>query len=141
MKKTVSLLLAFVMVLSLGACGGGKDKKAFDAAEAAYKNVNAAYEITAEFGSDVYEAWRLAIYDKKEVQNEGYAYLAKKLDLSKEEVLEGAAYALADIGGDKWEECTKEEKTRSCFVNTIRYIIGMKSTGGLAKREAESGKV
>ena len=64
MKKIITLTLAFVMCLSLCACGGG-DKKAFEASKAAYDNVDIAYEITEQFGSDLYEAWRLGIYERK----------------------------------------------------------------------------
>lgn len=111
MKKLLALMLAAALALSLAACGGGKTKKAFEASKEAYQNVNAAYEITSDYGSDIYEAWRLGIYDDDEIIDEGCSYLAKELNLSQEEIEAGVAYSLAEMVGNEWEECTDEEKS------------------------------
>lgn len=110
MKKIASLALAAIMVLPLTACGGGKNKKAFEASKAAYDNVNAAYAITADFGSDIYEAWRLGIYDDDEVVSGGCAYLAKELHISEGEIAAGVAYSFAKFSDKEWDELSEKDK-------------------------------
>lgn len=106
MKKLIALLLILVMCLSLAACGGG-EKKAFEASKAAYDNIDIAYEITEQFGSDIYEAWRLGIYDGDEVLKDGAAHLATELSLSADEIRAGAVYVLYQ---DEWDTMSEEEK-------------------------------
>ena len=106
MKKYISLFLVIVMCLSLAACGGG-EKKAFEASKAAYDNIDIAYEITEQFGSDIYEAWRLGIYDDDEILDDGAAHLATELSLSADEIRAGAVYT---IYKDKWDTMSDEEK-------------------------------
>jgi len=106
MKKLVALLLILVMCLSLAACGGG-EKKAYEASKAAYDNIDIAYEITEQFGSDIYEAWRLGIYDDDEVLENGAAHLATELSLSADEIRAGAVYVLYQ---DEWDTMSEEEK-------------------------------
>lgn len=110
MKRIVAFVLAIGMAMSISACGGGKDKKAFEASKTAYENVNAAYEITENFGSDIYEAWRLGIHDDDEVMRDGCAYLAKELSISEDEIAMGVAYSIAEIGGKNWDELSEEDK-------------------------------
>lgn len=105
MRKFVALFLATVMCLSLTACGGGKDKKAFEVSKEAYDLVNSAYEITESYGSDIYEAWRLGIYEDDEVIDGGCSYLAGELSLSEDEIAIGVAYAL----GEEWENISEDE--------------------------------
>ncbi len=110
MKKFIALCLAFAMCLSLCACGGG-DKKAFEASKAAYDNIDIAYEIAEQFGSDVYEAWRLGIYDDDEILDDGCAHLATELNLSEDEIRDGVVYVvLCNISGENWEDVSEEEK-------------------------------
>lgn len=110
MKKHVAITLALTLIVSLTACGGGKNKQAFEASKAAYANINDAYEIVGEYGSDIYEAWRLGIYDKDEIIGEGYSYLAKELALQENELLDGIVYTIAEELGDGWEACSEEDK-------------------------------
>ncbi len=110
MKKIVSLILAMTMALPLSACSGGKDKKAFEASKAAYDNVNSAYEITEKYGSDIYEAWRLGIYEKKDLQKNGCSTLAKELSLTEDEIAAGAGYTAAKVVGENWDSLSEEEK-------------------------------
>lgn len=124
MKKPLTLVLAVALALSLTACGGGKSKKAFEASKEAYQNINAAYELTADYGSNIYEAWRLGIYDKDEIMDGGCSYLAKELNLSQEEVEAGAAHLVAEAFGASWDECTDEEKN-SYKVMADSYFRGM----------------
>ena len=108
MKKIIAFLLAAVLLLSLCACG--KDKKAFEASKIAYDEINTAYEITEQFGSDIYEAWRLGIYEKDDVLDDGVAALASELSLSKTEIQDGVTYTIYEIVGDDWDEITDENK-------------------------------
>lgn len=121
MKKLFTFSLVTTLILSLASCGGGKTKKAFEASKAAYQNVNAAYEISEVFGSDIYEAWRLGIYDDEEIIDEGCSYLAKELHLSKDELEEGAAYTIASLSGDDWETCTNEDKNK--YKKMVDYMF------------------
>lgn len=108
MKKTIAFLLAVVLLLSLCACE--KDKKAFEASKIAYDEINTAYEITEQFGSDVYEAWRLGIYEKDDVLDDGVATLASELSLSESEIRDGVAYTFYDILDQNWDEVSDEDK-------------------------------
>lgn len=106
MKKLIALLLFLVMCLSLAACGSG-EKKAFEVSKSAYDNIDIAYEITEQFGSDIYEAWRLGIYDDDEILENGAAHLATELSLSADEIRAGAVYTLYQ---DEWDTMSEEEK-------------------------------
>ncbi|MFR1402805.1 MAG: hypothetical protein ACLTG4_01335 [Oscillospiraceae bacterium] len=110
MKKALSFVLAAVMLLSFSACGGGKNKKAFEVSKAAYNNVNSAYQITEEIASDVYEAWRLGISEKSNIAMGGCTYLAGKLHISKDEIVTGVAYTMAKRSGLNWDELSSKEK-------------------------------
>lgn len=109
MKKAYSFLLVLALCLSLCACGG--TKKAFEASKAAYDTIDIAYTITEEFGSDIYEAWRMGIYDDEEILDEGCSYLATELSLSEDEIRDGVAYFLAtDVFQENWDSATDEDK-------------------------------
>lgn len=109
MKKLTAIILVLVMCVSMTACGGG-NKKAFEASKAAYDNVDIAYEITEQFGSDLYEAWRLGIYDDDEILEDGVAHLATELSLSEDELKEGVGYVMAEMTGEDWFEMSDEDK-------------------------------
>lgn len=109
MKKLVSLLLVLSLSLSLCACGG--DKKAFEASKAAYDSVDIAYDIAEQFGTDIYEAWRLGIYDDDEILKNGIEHLDSELSLNEDELREGVAYVMAvNIAGEDWSELSDEDK-------------------------------
>lgn len=110
MKKLISLILAFVVCLCFTACGG--EKKAFEASKAAYENIDTAYQITAKYGSDIYEAWRMGIYDDDEILDDGAEHLAKELSLSVDEIRTGAAYTIITITGVDWDELPEDDKTK-----------------------------
>lgn len=136
MKKIIAFILVAVMCTSIAGCGKtmcsvdgceneavedrrNKDdycskhfanQKAFKASKEAYEYIDAAYVITEELGSDIYEAWRLGIYDRDEIVDEGIEYLADELSLDEDEVRYGLAYALTDLAGDSWDELSDEEK-------------------------------
>lgn len=109
MKKVLVLILVAVMCVSLTACVGG-NKKAFEASKMAYDSVDVAYEITEQFGSDIYEAWRLGIYDSEEIIDNGFSHLASELSLSEDEIRMGAAYVLTELCGGNWTELSDENR-------------------------------
>ncbi len=110
MKRAVSLLLVLIMCLSMCACGNS-NKKAFEVSKAAYDNIDIAYDIADNMGSDLYEAWRLGIYDDEEILEDGVKHLAKELSLSEDELSEGVAYVIAvNVYDKEWSALTDEEK-------------------------------
>lgn len=109
MKKLTAIILALAICLLMTACGGG-DKKAFEASKIAYDNIDIAYEITEQFGSDIYEAWRLGIYDKDEILDDGTSYLATELSLSADEIRAGVAYTVATFIDEDWDAMSEEDK-------------------------------
>ena len=112
LRRIVSCALSICLVLSLSACSGGKNQKAFEASKAAYQNVNAAYEIVEKMGSDIYEAWRMGIYDDDEIMDEGCAYLAGELSLSEDELAEGVIGAISAVVGEGMLEEETEQMIR-----------------------------
>lgn len=110
MKKLVALFLSLVVCLNLAACGN--DKKAFEASKAAYDNIDTAYEITEQYGDDIYEAWRLGIYKKDEILDGGTEYLASELSLSTDEIRTGVAYTVVKLVGKNWDEISEAEKNK-----------------------------
>jgi hypothetical protein len=105
MKKATALLLALVLALTFTACGGGqlsptpateatlsKSEKAFNASSEAFGIVDEAYQLTEQFGEDIYEAWRIGINDKDKVS---ISYFAKELNLTEADI----TAAIDDLGG------------------------------------------
>ena len=111
MKKIIALILSVATCVSMTACSGG-NKKPFEASKAAYENIDVAYQITEQFASDLYEAWRLGIYDDDEILDDGVDYLAKELSLSKDELTDGVGYAIAELTGENWNEMSDEDKAK-----------------------------
>lgn len=112
MKKLIALVLVLSLCLSLTACGG--NKKAFEASKLAYEQIDIAYEITDEISRDIYEVWRLAIYEEDEIVKGGAKYLASKLHLNEEELRRGIAYATLLHDGEDWDSKTEEEIEDLC---------------------------
>lgn len=99
-----------------------KNKKAFDASKAAYDNVNSAYKITEDMGEDIYEAWRCAIYDKKDVEKEGLSFLCKNMNLSEDEIAIGAVELLNKYDWDTMSESDKENLIKD-IKDTFPYLF------------------
>lgn len=111
MKRAISLILVLAMCLSLCACGG--NKKAFEASQAAYNQIQAAYEITSQFGEDIYDVWETYVNNKKELTSDGVAYLMEKkyMHLTEEELREGIAYAFVSFAHtEEWDEVPEEKR-------------------------------
>ena len=108
MKRFISMILALSMVFILCACGGGGKKAAFNASKEAYDNINDAYQIVDDFGDDIYEAWRIGIYDKKNIS---IKLLAEDLNLSEDELKEGVVYFYYSlVSGEDYEDGKEEDK-------------------------------
>ncbi len=110
MKRIISLLCVGALSVTMTACGS--DKKAFETSKAAYDNIQIAYEITEQFGGDIYEAWRLGIYEDDEILDGGVRFLAEELSLSESEIRDGVAYTVASITGSDWDELSESEKNK-----------------------------
>lgn len=102
MKRVICILCALVICLAMTACGSNKE--AFEASKAAYDTINTAYEITSQLGGDVYEAWRMGIYEADEVKDGGIAYLASNLSLTEEELGYGVGYLYYSLKGEEWND-------------------------------------
>ncbi|MBQ2899176.1 MAG: hypothetical protein IJE28_05490 [Oscillospiraceae bacterium] len=149
MKKFLAFFLAMIMLLSFAGCGktmcsveGCENeavedttyeeslcdkhltgKKAFDASKIAYDSIDVAYEITEQYGSDVYEAWRMGIYDKDEILDDDVAYLASELSLSEEDIKLGVAYTVSELMGQDWETLTEESKKAYCAEADLYFYL------------------
>lgn len=121
MKKIIVFILIVAMCISTTACGG--DKKAFEVSKKAYENIDIAYEITEEFGANLYEAWRLGIYDDDEILKSGAAYLATELTLSEDEIKEGIGYVIAELVGEDWSTMSDEDK--SMITDNTNLVFSM----------------
>ena len=109
MKRFLTLLLALMMCISSAGCSG--TQKAFEASKDAYDSINTAYEITEQFASDIYEAWRMGIYEDDEVLEGGTQYLAAELNVSEDELAAGVAFTVNEImGADDWDTLSESEK-------------------------------
>ena len=109
-KKAVSLLMTGTMMLTLCSCGKGK--KAFELSKIAYDNTSMAYEAVEAMGSDIYEAWRLGIYEDDEMSVE---LLASELSLSEEDIVKGVAAFWVELGGVDSAEEVDVELANSAF--------------------------
>ncbi len=100
MKRITAFILILVVCFSFVSCNKETASKetAFDIAKEAYDLIDVAYAITDNFGSDVYEAWRLGIYEDDEILDDGVGYLASELSLSEREIIAGVALAFTDEG-------------------------------------------
>lgn len=108
MKKVLAFIILFLMILSFVSCN--VKEQAYEKSKLAYDNVKIAYEITEKMGKDIYEAWRLGIYDDDEILDDGVSHLASKLSLSEKELEEGVGYYVAQIMGEKWDNLSDSQK-------------------------------
>jgi len=91
-----------------------KEKKAYELSKRAYECLTLAYELTDQYGSDIYNAWKAGIYDEDELLasgSTGNAYhLSYEVDLSIEDIKDSIAYIWATFVGDDWDSLSEEEK-------------------------------
>lgn len=88
-----------------------KSAMIFVLASQAYDNIEAAYSITEEYGSDIYEAWRLGINEKDEITKNGVKYLASELSLSEKDLREGtAAYVYEALTDAEWSDASSDDQ-------------------------------
>lgn len=87
MKKFICLLLVLVITFSFSACTGGNttSQVAFTSAQTTYDNLISAYEKIDIIGSDIYEAWRIGLYETPSISK-----LGEELNLSYEELVAAA---------------------------------------------------
>ena len=80
--KNLCLIISVLMVVSLTSCRGGilpaSNNAKFELASQAFDEIEKAYSITEQFGSDIYAAWMAGIYDSDELTDYGLSHLAKK---------------------------------------------------------------
>lgn len=126
MKKIATFILALAIYFSMTACGKKASPKTpveFEISKIAYENINTAYEITQQFGFDIYEAWRLGIYEKDELMENGVAHLADKLSLSEDELRTGGAYYAITLLGEDWDEISNEDKDK--YINACDGLFAV----------------
>ena len=85
----------------------------FELSKAAYQNINSAYDIVHEFGSDLYNAWYLVSYQSKSLINTNTAkVIASEVQyLNEEEIQKGLAFVLAkNKYKEDWYELSEEKK-------------------------------
>lgn len=119
MKKYLSLFLAItVFCMTFVSCGGSNttvssvksdeqtsaedtssideskftpDEIAFNLSEEAYVNIVNAYEILDDAITDIYEAWKIGIYNKDDVADRGISYLVSEMNLSEDQLVNAIA--------------------------------------------------
>lgn len=119
MKKTLSMILVVCMSLSFAGCN--EKKKAFELSKGAYEKVSEVFSICDVMGSDIYEAWRLGIYEKNEIIDGGCSYLAGELNLSVDEIRDGATYTIVELSGLDWDSVTDGEKQE--YENNVDFYF------------------
>lgn len=122
----------------------------FVLASEAYNYIEQAYTITERFGSDLYEAWRLGIYEDDEILDGGVNYLAKELSLSESELADGVAYTLITSFGEDWDSTSEEDKdlyrknTTAVFKifedSLFSFCVQIVSSAYVVNGEAEDAK-
>ena len=102
-----------------------KQTQIYVLAQSAYNNINTAYEIIEVMGSDIYEAWRIGVFNSKEVKRGKFSYLASTLSLSEKELIEGAKYYVASLHDQMaWETLSKDQKARyDENVESVFYLL------------------
>ena len=80
--KNTKLLFCIFFVLLLGGCRNlPKSKTVFEISKGAYQNINKANEMVQLFATDIYDVWRMGIYDDDEIIKDGLSYFKWKLNV------------------------------------------------------------
>ena len=120
MKKLFALLLVAAMCFSLVACGSGN--KAFEASKLAYDTIDTAYEITSQYGEDIYKVWCLGIDEEDKILDKGIEYLATELSLSEEELKAGVDYMVKIFLPADWYGLTNDTDWLGGYSDCIDII-------------------
>ena len=108
MKKITSVILVLLLMFALCACNG--EQQAYEACKVVYENTRYAQEIAELLSSDIYQAWGVGIYERDEILEKGTKHLAKTLNLSSDELLEGVGYANGMLWEGEWENLDDDTK-------------------------------
>lgn len=164
MKKALSVFLALVMCLTLGACGKSKaasecenqinpiradsidlkeepkdteialeetlKKYVFELSKEAYTEITYAYNITQQFGADVYKAWFIGATQPAMIQQSGVAFLANDISLSEDEIKGGLGYFQAYIEDKDWDNLSEVEK-QNYVDNSDSFLKGVSNSNVL----------
>lgn len=104
-KRMVSTVLVICCILTTAGCSNGKKEAAKVYVGEIYDELKAVYENVDVIAGDVYQAWAVAISQKKTMQSEPIDCLVKNTHLSAEDIEDGVGLALAAaISPDKKDE-------------------------------------
>ena len=87
----------------------------FEISKAAYQNINSAYDIVHQFGTDLYSAWYLVSYQNQSLMNTNTVkVIATEVQyLDEEEIQQGLAFVLANNKyKEDWYALSEEDKNR-----------------------------
>lgn len=87
----------------------------FELSKVAYQNINSAYEIVHEFGTDLYSAWYLVAHESKKLMNSNTVKVlsAEVQYLDSEEIQKGLAFVLAkNKYHEDWYALSEEDKDK-----------------------------
>ena len=105
MKKSLSLILAFSLCLSLCACGSSK--RAFNDSQEAFNYVTNAYLATNEFSQDIYEAWFQGVNNRADFDKDSeLSDFADEMHIELEYIKKGIASLLKkdEYSYGDWEQ-------------------------------------
>lgn len=99
-------------------------KKALESSREIYANINIAYNICSEMGSDIVDAWRMGIYDDDKLVENGVSFLNSELSLTEEEIVYSVGYFTCTIFfGNEWTEETAKETKESFSLETANAMF------------------
>lgn len=101
-KKAASVLLALLMIVVTTSCQS-KEKKAFSTSKQAYDQITKAYKIADVISSNLYEAWRLGVYEREDLTTD---MLLEELNLSEDELIEGVVCYFLKVKGEDYTTAT-----------------------------------
>jgi len=109
MRKIIAIIICICLIIPLVGCS---DKKAFELTQEAYNNLNEVSDICADMSTDIYEVWRLSIYEKNSIISGGCSFLSHELGYTELELREAGAYTIAtETSGEDWDELSADEQT------------------------------
>ncbi len=126
MKRLICIFLMTVLLISLfpSAMAFGQAKTeaeiAFNTSNEAYNNINAAYTITEDFSTKIYNAWKCGIEHQKELSSLGLSHFAKDTGLPLEDVKLGMAFFM----NPDWEDFTESRKELEADLSDSYFNLG-----------------